>query len=661
VSSKGSFSKRDKALGMDRKITRRDFLNGVAVGAGVLSLSQHLNFHALAQSSTSSGAKSYPPSATGPQGQTDASQTIMHAVRDGSMFDFGSATPTGETYDLVVVGAGISGLAAAYLYRQQMPGARVLIVDPLEDFGGHAKRNEFEVDGKTLIGYGGSQTLQSPSYFSAAVNKLLTDIAIDLPKFETYFDQAWSDDRGLTSGLFFPKEVWGEDVMVRRDGEMSEWIKQTPMSEKAKQDLVTFVSDPPDYLAGMTREEKLEFLSRTTYKDFLLTVVKADPQLVTFFQTSTTGYFGVGIDGTTCLDAWGNYNPGFAGMDLGDVPYKTMSPSGRLALTDPDPYIYHFPDGNAGVARSLVRALIPDALPGATMEDLVTTPVEYSKLDSDANDVRIRLSSSVLRVKHNGSPESASDVEMIYADGNGLHSVSAGHVVLACWHRVIPYLTDEISTEQRLALGDQHKVPLMYNNVVLKNWRAFDKLKIDRFAAQGHYWPSVSVDFPVSMGSYKFAQTPDDPVVLHFSKVVVNGDSTSARDQARAGRYEMVETPFEDLERSMRDLLARALSGGNFDPAEDIAAITINRWSHGYAYEYMRPWDAFWPDGPLPIETARQPWGRIAIANSDSGAYAYAHSAIDQAVRAVRDLLGSPDGAPEFATFPGPPRDKLGL
>jgi spermidine dehydrogenase len=201
----------------------------------------------------------------------------------------------------------------------------------------------------------------------------------------------------------------------------------------------------------------------------------------------------------------------------------------------------------------------------------------------------------------------------------------------------------------------------MYNNVVLKNWRAFDKLKIDSFAARGHYWPSVSIDFPVSMGSYQFAQTPDDPVVLHFSKVVVNGDSTSARDQARAGRYELAETPFEDLERSMRDLLARALSGGDFDPAEDIAAITINRWSHGYAYEYMRPWDAFWPDGPLPIETARQPWGRIAIANSDSGAYAYAHSAIDQAVRAVRDLLGTPDGALEFATFPGPPKDKLGL
>jgi spermidine dehydrogenase len=660
-SSKESFSKRDKELGMNRNITRRDFLNGVAVTAGALTLGQHLNFHALAQGSTNQGAKNYPPSATGLQGQTDASQTVMHAVRDGSMFDFGSAMPTGETYDLVVVGAGISGLAAAYLYRQQMPGARVLIVDPLEDFGGHAKRNEFEVNGKTVIGYGGSQTLQTPTYFSAAVNKLLSDIAIDLPKFETYFDQAWSEDRGLAGGLFFPKEVWGEDVMVRRDGDISEWIQKTPMTEKAKQDLITFVSDPPDYLAGMTREEKFEFLSRTTYKDFLLNVVKADPQLVTYFQTSTTGYFGVGIDGTTCLDAWGNYNPGFDGMDLGDVPYKTMSPSGRLALTDPDPYIHHFPDGNAGVARALVRALIPDALPGATMEDLVTTPVDYSKLDGDTNDVRIRLSSSVLRVKHNGNPESASDVEIIYADSNGLHSVSAGHIVLACWHRVIPYLTDEISTEQRLALNDQHKVPLMYNNVVLKNWQAFDKLKIDRFAARGHYWPSVSIDFPVSMGSYQFAQTPDDPVVLHFSKVVVNGDSTSARDQARAGRYELAETPFEELERSMRDLLARALSGGDFDPAEDIAAITINRWSHGYAYEYMRPWDAFWPDGPLPIEMARQPWGRIAIANADSGAYAYAHSAIDQAVRAVRDLLGSPEGAPEFATFPGPPRDKLGL
>jgi len=148
--------------------------------------------------------------------------------------------------------------------------------------------------------------------------------------------------------------------------------------------------------------------------------------------------------------------------------------------------------------------------------------------------------------------------------------------------------------------------------------------------------------------------------VLHFSKVMVDPGLPS-REQALSGKRQLVTLTFEEMERSMRDLLARAFAGTSFDPATDIEAITCNRWSHGYAYEYMRPWDQFWPDGPLPIEAARQGWGRIATANADSGAYAYAHSAIDQATRAVRELIGAPDGAPAFAPFPGPPREMLGL
>jgi spermidine dehydrogenase len=239
-------------------------------------------------------------------------------------------------------------------------------------------------------------------------------------------------------------------------------------------------------------------------------------------------------------------------------------------------------------------------------------------------------------------------------------AVTAGHVVLACWHRVIPFLTDEISAEQVTALNDQQKVPLLYTNVQLRNWEAFDALKIEGFRAKGMFWSGAEIDFPVSMGSYKFADKPSDPIILHLSKVMVE-PGLSAREQALAGKRALMGLTFEDMERDIRDMLDRALAGSGFDPARDIEGITVNRWAHGYAYEYMRPWDAFWPDGELPIVKARQPWGRIAIANSDSGAYAYAHSAMDQAVRAVRDLLGAPEGAADYAQFPGPPLDKLGL
>ncbi len=653
-----SWSDNDKRLGMDRAITRRDFLDGIAMTIGAATFAGGA-FHArpaVAQ------AVADPAVLTGLQGQTDAAQNVMHSIRDSSFWSNNPAiTASTETYDLVVVGAGISGLSAAFLYRQQRPDAKILLIDPLDDFGGHAKRNEFTAsNGQRLIGYGGSQSMQTPSFFSPAVTQLLADVGIEPARFEEFYDQTWSEDRGLSGAVFFDAAQWGVDKLVIRNGETADWVNQTPMTDKARADLIALIDAPGDYLPGMTPEERLTKLSQITYAEFLLDYVKADPQVVDFFQTSTAGYFGVGIDATTALDARGNWNPGFDGMDLGESVSKFHSPSGRLAFTDPDYYIYHFPDGNAGIARALVRALIPNALAGSTMEDLATESVDYGQLDLSENPVRLRLQTTVVKVAHDGDPATAGSVTVTYAGADGLTSVTAGQVVLACWHRVIPYLTDEIGQDQIDAMNDQQKVPLIYTNVQLRNWEALDELKIDGARAPGNFWSGFEIDFPVSMGDYKFADVPADPVILHLSKVLVE-PGLSSREQALAGKRQLMTITFEDMERSIRELLSKSLAGTSFDPATDIEAITCNRWSHGYAYEYMRPWDQFWPDGPLPIEAARQPWGRIAVANADSGAYAYAHSAIDQAVRAVRDLIGAADGAPAFSTFPGPPLDKLGL
>ena len=539
-----AWSENDKRLGMDRPITRRNFLDGVAlaIGAGAVGSFALPGMPARAEAHGSA----YPPAGTGLRGHTDDAQNVMHGLRDGTFDAAGPNMATGEVYDLVVVGAGISGLAAAFLYRQQRPEAKVLLIDPLDDFGGHAKRNEFTAsNGKTLIGYGGSQSLQTPTYFSPAVNQLMADVGIDVTRFEEFYDQAWSDDRGLSGAVFFDAAKWGVDKLVIRNKPTPDWVAETPLNDTAKAQLIELIDSPPDYLPGMTPEERIAKLASITYREFLLDVCGYDSQVADFYQTSTAGYFGVGIDACTALDARANWNPGFDGMDLGEGVPKENSPSGRLALTDPDWYIYHFPDGNAGVARALVRAMIPDALPGTRMEELATGVVDYSRLDAPENAVRIRLNSTVVKVAHDGAPDAAESVTVTYADAGKLGTVTASHVVLACWHRVIPYLTTEIGAEQIAALNDQQKVPLIYANAQLRNWRAFDELKIDSVRARGNFWHGFEIDFPVSMGDYTFADLPRRSGRAAFQQ----GDGRPRPALARAGAVGQAATGDADLRR----------------------------------------------------------------------------------------------------------------
>jgi spermidine dehydrogenase len=652
-----SASARGRALGMDTMITRRDFLDGVLLTAGALSAAA---FGRAAEAR----AAPYPPALAGLRGQTPPSFAVLHAVRDGTFWDkAGAPEATSEVFDLVVVGGGISGLAAAFLYRQQAGGkARVLILEAGDDFGGHARRTEFtSANGRKIIGYGGSESLQTPSYFSPAVKRLLADIAIDVEKFKTYYDEDWAERHKLGPAVFFHQKVFGTDRLVKHTDNAADWVPKTPLNDKARRDLIELLDRPHDYLAGRSREEKLKALSEATYEKFLTGICGYDAQLAAYFQNSTEGYFGAGIDAVSALDAWGNGNPGFDGMGLGDAPDAAMSASARRSLTDPDPYIFHFPDGNAGLARALVRALVPEALPRRGMESLVTTPVDYAKLDVVGDPVRLRINASVVKVAHDGKPENAKSVTVTYAENGKLKTVQAGHIVLACWHRVIPHIFQELQPDQVEALNDQQKVPLVVGNVLIRNWQALAKLGIRGFTAPSAPWQGAAIDFPVSIGKYSFSRNPGEPALLNLLKVPLGAKGTSPSEQSRAGRRLLAELVFEEMEYEIRDLLARALADGGFDSAHDIEAITINRWAHGYAREYMRPWDRFWPDGPLPIEIARRRLGRIAIANADSGAYAYAHSAIDQAARAVRDLLGHTADLPAYADFPGPPRNMLGL
>jgi spermidine dehydrogenase len=328
-------------------------------------------------------------------------------------------------------------------------------------------------------------------------------------------------------------------------------------------------------------------------------------------------------------------------LNLDPVANGRMSFTAKGDATPKPDYNFHFPDGNASVARLLVRALIPEALPGTTAPDSVLAKADYAKLDRAGAPVRIRLSSTAVRVRHVGTPSSASEVEVAYGRDKNVYTVRAKGVVLACWNMVIPFLCPELPDTQKAALEYGVKVPLVYTSVALKNWTAFKKLGINGASSPGMYHTGVRLEVPTVIGGYNpTPSSPDDPIIVRMTRTPCKPGRPS-REQHRAGHVDLLTTPFSTFELKIRDQLARILGGGGFDPARDIDAITVNRWPHGYAYEYNPLWDPDWPAGQAPCEIGRKPFGRITIANSDSAAAAYTDQAMDQAYRAVNELIAA--------------------
>jgi spermidine dehydrogenase len=318
-----------------------------------------------------------------------------------------------------------------------------------------------------------------------------------------------------------------------------------------------------------------------------------------------------------------------------------MSFTARGDATPKPEYNFHFPDGNASVARLLVRALIPGALPGTTAQDSVLATLDYSKLDGAGSPVRIRLGSTAARVRHLGAPAAAKDVEVTYGRDKKIYTARAKGVVLACWNSMIPYLCPELPDGQKEALKYGVKVPLVYTTVALRNWRAFKALGINGAASPGMYHYNARLEMPTVIGGYNpTPKSPDDPILVRMNRTPCRPGLPS-RQQHRAGHADLFATPFATFEMKIRDQLARMLAAGGFDPARDIDAITVNRWPHGYAYEYNPLWDPDFPEGQSPCELGRKPFGRITIANSDAAAAAYTDQAMDQAYRAVNELIAA--------------------
>jgi len=606
-------------LGMDRPIARRDFLNGVAIGIAGAS---------LAFSQTTDSAN-YPPLRTGLRGEYPASVTELDRIRQGAYSKFPvAASDIHEEYDLVIVGGGISGLSAAYFYRTALgPNEKILVLDNHDDFGGHAKRNEFHYQGRTYIGFGGTMGIETPFPYSYAAKQLVKDLGVDVSRNAEFLNHDLEEKYDLRGATFFDKEHFGEDRLVTGNPRRPEYFAKAPLSDAARRDLIRLHGKNPDYMAGKSVEEKRAALKTMSYQDYLVNVAKISPQALPFFL-GEGGRNNKRVDTMPALEAAEHGQAGFNGLGLN---MQDQFNEGS--------YLFHFPDGNASIARLLVSRLIPGAIPGQqSMDTIVQAGVAYEKLDEPNSATRIRLSSPVCCVQHDGDPDHSSGVRVAYLNGGKSYAIRARHCILACWNAMIPSLMPEIPERQKEALAYPVKVPMMYTNVLVKRWTAARKLGVSTVSAPGMYHSRLNLDPGTTPGGYRGMTTPEEPILIHLVRNP-NKPGLPRKEQNRIGQQELLSMTFADFELKIRQQLGRVLGPGGFDPAEDIAAITVNRWPHGYAYTYDTLADPDVPPEQRPHVIGRQRFGRVTIANADAGAAAFTNQAMDEANRAVQELL----------------------
>ncbi|MEM0954355.1 MAG: FAD/NAD(P)-binding protein [Pseudomonadota bacterium] len=629
---------------MSKKITRRDFLDGVALTVGA-SLLPAAGSRADNSTSSAEGHRpDYPPALNGMRGSHPGSFEVAHALAWRGEKP-SSYRALDEHYDLVIVGSGMSGLASAWYYRQLVgASAKILLLDNHDDFGGHAKRNEFHYQDKMVLSIGGAQNIEGVQDYSANARALLDGIGVDeafLGKMRasTPADMALSGNFSANTGISLPDgethtTVVGPWLMFLLGAEgYREAIKNLPIPELEHDKLIDFVGGEKDFLDDLSLSEKYDYIRTVSYNAYLTDRVGLSRQSLAILDASKRIYYGHTGWHLTVLEALEGGAPGLRSLGwLGRVASSTILTLPGVMNSD----VRMFPDGNASIARLLVHSLIPgSALQMRGPEDVATARFDYAALDRPENRIRLRLNSTVVGVKE----EQIGRVKVDYVTRGHPLSVTANHCILACYNGLIPHLCPELPEQQKAALRYGVKIPFVYANVLLRNSRAFSKLNATLIQCPADPFQWVSAAPSMQTAGYEPPRGPNDPMAVFMMAAPTPSPQAGEplRDLLRAGRHIIYATPFERFEADIRKQLQALLGPFGFDNEQDIVAITVNRIPHGYAYEYLTLEDPRWQEGQAPNELGRARFGHISIANSDAEARAYMDAAFDAAWRAVHE------------------------
>ncbi len=623
---------------MNAGITRRDFLGSTLLASSALLLEGIAPDELLAgrgEFSGYGGVGEYSRS----NGNTLEVLLAGHKIRDGAYDPLPADTvDTGETYDCVIVGGGISGIAAALFFlRHADQGKSVLILENHPIFGGEAKQNEFQVDGKRLIAHQGSAIYLVP-YPHSFIARFYNSIGLHTPRLQY---QKWAgaepamalgrtpyDSAGLTRGQYgfwfgarfgranglwlidpVGKQMQGAPVAETTRKELQRWFSGKA-AEEAKFDLPKYEGD-----AASRRLDSMS-LEQHYIEHFGVT----QETIRTFLSPVEGGGSGLGPD---ALSAYCDY--------AADLLHPFEDGSGEA--------VQMFPGGNTTIARLMLKTLIPQSIDGAVSVEAVSRgTVKFDALDSPGAAARVRLSSTTVSVRHDGDAAKAESLSLAYIRDGKVFRVKARSAVMAGGSWTTKHIVKDLPEEQRKAYAQFYRSPCMMANVAVRNWRFLHKMGISGcrwFEGVGNY---MDVCRQAVVGINDGGISPDSPIVLAV-KVLYSYPGMSTEDQGHRGRGEMLSTSFRDYERRIREQFTAMFGAAGFDAKRDIAGIVLNRWGH--AYLSPQPGFFFGKDGqPAPRETLRGvPFGRIAFANTDlAGAMDHRYSILE-AQRAVNQLL----------------------